>query len=110
MPSDVRSLAAVAVAVGGVGIALFLATATLEDITTDLGPPPPADLVARAEAGDSPACFGLAEHYRLGRGVPADARMALRWYECAARSGHAGARYEMGRLYESGEGARRDLR
>jgi len=109
-PSDARGLVTVVVAIGAIGIALALAMSSLDDAAVDLGPPPSEDLVERASAGDADACFGLAEHYRLGRGVVANGRTAMRWYECAARSGHAGARYQMGRLFETGDGVRQDFK
>jgi len=107
---DAGALTFVLLAVAGIGVALALAMGTLEDVTTDIRPPPPQDMITRAEDGNAEACFGLGQRYRQGRGVATDVRTAMRWFECAARSGHAGARYEMGRLYKAGEGVRQDFK
>jgi TPR repeat protein len=45
-----------------------------------------------ADQGDSDAQFNLGQAYKLGRGVPADLRIAQSWYEKAAQQGHAPAR------------------
>ncbi|WP_076073178.1 SPOR domain-containing protein [Sphingomonas montana] len=41
-----------------------------------------------AERGDADAQFNMAQAYKLGRGVPADQRIAESWYRKAAEQGH----------------------
>jgi uncharacterized protein len=53
---------------------------------------------ALAAKGNADAAFNLAQAYRLGRGVPLDLAEAQRWYEQAARSGHAEAQTSLGML------------
>jgi TPR repeat protein len=44
----------------------------------------------------------------LGTGI--NKRTAFYWYEKAARHGQADAQYRLGRLYESGEGVKKDMK
>ena len=41
-----------------------------------------------ATKADPDAAFNLGQAYRLGRGVPADSRLARFWFERAARRNH----------------------
>lgn len=57
-----------------------------------------------AERGDPDAQFNLAQAYRLGRGVRANAASARGWFEKAAEQGHLESRTILGlTLYESGD-------
>jgi TPR repeat protein len=57
-----------------------------------------------ADKGDADAQFNLGQAYRMGRGVPADARIAQSWYQKAAAQGHDRAGGNLGlMLYESGK-------
>ncbi len=59
-----------------------------------------------AEKGNADAQFNLGQAYKLGRGVPADLRIAQSWYEKAAQAGHAEAQANLGLiLYQSGKKA-----
>lgn len=51
-----------------------------------------------AEAGNADAQFNLGQAYRLGRGVPADPRLAEQWFERAARQRHEQAGTNLGLL------------
>lgn len=51
-----------------------------------------------AEAGDAEAQFNIAQAYRLGRGVRQDEKIAMRWYERAARQGLTPAEANYGLL------------
>ncbi len=56
-----------------------------------------------AEKGNADAQFNLGQAYKLGRGVPADLRIAQSWYEKAAQAGHAEAQANLGLiLYQGG--------
>jgi TPR repeat protein len=60
-----------------------------------------------AAAGDADALFNLAQAFRLGRGVEADAVRARSLYEEAARRGHVKAADNLGLvLYQEGEAER----
>jgi cell division septation protein DedD len=60
-----------------------------------------------ADAGNADAQFNLGQAYKLGRGVPADLRIAQSWYEKAAQQGHAQAQANLGLiLFQNGERAR----
>ena len=70
-----------------------------------------------AEAGDGAGALNLAGRYLAGEGVAVDAKEARRWLEKAAASNAwddetavvvAVARYELGRLYEEGNGVEKD--
>ena len=59
-----------------------------------------------AEKGNPDAQFNLGQAYKLGRGVPADLRIAQSWYEKAAQAGHSEAQANLGLiLYQSGRKA-----
>jgi TPR repeat protein len=57
-----------------------------------------------ADKGDADAQFNLGQAYRLGRGVPADLRIAQSWFQKAAAKGHEQAQGNLGLiLYEGGK-------
>jgi cell division septation protein DedD len=57
-----------------------------------------------ADGGDQDAQFNMGQAYRLGRGVPADPRIAQSWFQKAAAQGHEMAQGNLGLLlYESGK-------
>jgi TPR repeat protein len=51
-----------------------------------------------ADAGNTDAMFNMGQAYQLGRGVPRDEAVALRWYEQAAARGHRPALANQGIL------------
>ena len=59
------------------------------------------DLRARADQGDAEAQFALGAVYATGRGVPQDAREAVRWFRLAAEQGHAAAQASLELLEEA---------
>ncbi len=59
------------------------------------------DLVARAQAGDSEAQYGLGAAYETGTGVRLDSAEAEKWYGKAAEAGHARAQFHLGVLLQS---------
>src|SRR4051812_37446830 len=57
-----------------------------------------------ADKGDSDAQYNLGQAYKMGRGVPADLRIAQTWYEKAAQQGHPQAAANLGLiLFQNGE-------
>ena len=59
-----------------------------------------------ADKGNPDAQFNMGQAYRLGRGVPADLKIAASWYQKAAAQGHEQAQANYGViLYESGKRA-----
>jgi TPR repeat protein len=57
-----------------------------------------------ADKGDADAQFNMGQAYRLGRGVPADMKIAQSWFQKAAAQGHAEAQANLGLiLYQNGE-------
>lgn len=59
---------------------------------------PRADLKQRASEGDAEAQYQLGQSYCcMGPGF--DTQTATEWYCLAARQGHAGAMFELGRIY-----------
>ncbi len=61
-----------------------------------------ADLMKRAEQGNSQAQFSLGSMYHKGEGVPKDAAKAVEWYQMAAAQGNADAQFHLGLMYEAG--------
>jgi TPR repeat protein len=51
-----------------------------------------------AAQGNADAANTLGDHHEAGRGMQADAKEALRWYQIAASKGHAGAKRSIERL------------
>ncbi len=61
---------------------------------------------ALANQGDPDAQFNMGQAYKLGRGVPADLKIAQSWYQKAAAQGHDQAQANLGLiLFESGQRA-----
>lgn len=57
-----------------------------------------------AEQGDPDAQFNLGQAYKLGRGVPADLKMAQSWYQKAAEQGHEEAQANLGLImFQTGQ-------
>ncbi|TAK16876.1 MAG: sporulation protein [Rhizorhabdus sp.] len=57
-----------------------------------------------AAAGEPDAQFNLGQAYKLGRGVPMDAAVAMDWYRKAASAGHEQAQATLGlQLFQSGQ-------
>lgn len=51
-----------------------------------------------ADRGDADAQFNMGQAYKLGRGVPADLKIAQSWYQKAAQQGHDQAQANLGLL------------
>lgn len=62
----------------------------------------------RAEAGEAQAQFQLGVAFEEGRGVPANGRLAERWYRRAAEAGLGDAQLALGVIYAIGDGVDRD--
>ena len=59
-----------------------------------------------AEGGNAVAQYRVGVIYFDGMGgVPRDRKAGLEWMQRAAAGGHAEARFQLGRIYETGEGA-----
>jgi cell division protein FtsN len=57
-----------------------------------------------ADQGDPDAQFNMGQAYKLGRGVPADAKLAQSWYQKAAQQGHEQAQANLGLiLFQGGD-------
>lgn len=66
-----------------------------------------ARLKPMAEAGSIEAWYWLGRLYFYDvPGVPRDYRLAVRWFEKAARAGHADAQYKLGGMYYAGRGVK----
>lgn len=57
-----------------------------------------------AEFGEPEAQFNLGLMYQTGRGVDANARRSIWWFERAARQGHAEAQLNLCYMYANGDG------
>jgi cell division septation protein DedD len=56
-----------------------------------------------ADKGDADAQFNMGQAYKLGRGAPADMKIAQSWYEKAAAQGHEPAQANLGLiLFQAG--------
>jgi hypothetical protein len=64
---------------------------------------------ASAEKGDPDAQYALAGLYLEGSGVGTDPRVAAHWTLKAAKKGHVVARHSMGRMFETGQGVKRNF-
>ncbi len=64
----------------------------------------------RAEAGVPWAEFTMGVVSALGRGVRQDGAVALKWFEKAAKQGHARGQHHLGMWYEGGIGVKVDYR
>lgn len=63
-----------------------------------------AEWTGPAEKGDADAQFNLGQAYKLGRGVPADGKLAQEWYLKAAQQGHSQAQANLGLiLFQNGD-------
>ena len=59
---------------------------------------------ALADRGDADAQFNMGQAYKLGRGVPADLKIAQSWYQKAAAKGHDQAQANLGLiLFQEGD-------
>jgi TPR repeat protein len=68
-----------------------------------------AEIRARAEIGDAQSQFELGWEFFSGTlGVTKDDAEAVKWYRKAAEQNHAGAQYNLGFCYASGEGVAKD--
>lgn len=65
-------------------------------------------LRADAEAGDRRAQYCLGVAYEEGRGVPANAHQAVKWYRHAAEQNEPAAQLALGVACAIGEGVERD--
>ncbi len=61
-------------------------------------------LTSLAQNGHAPSQFRLGTLYRLGLGVPRNARLAIFWFEKAARQDDVGGQYWLAESYRRGEG------
>ena len=92
-PSTLRRLALagmVALLVGGAPLAQTPEPAQDDSIET---------VRTRANAGNAEAQRTLGAMYEFGLGVPQNGVEAVAWYRQAAEQGHAGAQYNLGRIY-----------
>ncbi|MEH6570453.1 MAG: SPOR domain-containing protein [Halioglobus sp.] len=64
---------------------------------------------ALALAGDSTAQLNLGQMYRLGTGVQADDKEAVKWYSMAAKQGSETAQYNLLLMQKDGRASREDL-
>lgn len=67
------------------------------------------ELRQAAVGGEAAAQFEIARRYTEGSLVPADLKMAARWYRKAAAQGLAPAQYRLGSFYEKGRGLEKDM-
>lgn len=70
---------------------------------------PPADLAARAEAGDGKAAYVLGDKYDQGDDIPMDRAEAVRWYRVAEDLGDGDAMNKLGSMHQHDEGLPHDL-
>jgi len=69
-----------------------------------------ADLIKKAEEGDSFIQLALAVMYEEGEGVPQDYKEAAKWYLVLAEQGIALAQSNLGSLYYNGQGVSQDYK
>jgi localization factor PodJL len=62
-----------------------------------------------AAAGDTGAAYEVAVRYAEGRGVPANAAEAVRWFERAASKGLVVAQFRYASMLEKGQGVKKDV-
>src|SRR5207247_7661657 len=65
-------------------------------------------ILANAETGDAVAQNALGDAYAKAEGVPQSFQDAFKWYRSSAEQGLADAQYNLGLLYETGQGVTRD--
>lgn len=69
-----------------------------------------ARLKPQADAGSADAWYWLGRLYFYDvPGVPRDYPQAVRWFEKAARAGHADAQYKLGGMFYAGRGVRQSI-
>lgn len=69
----------------------------------------PLSLRLAAQRGEPGAEFEIAARYAEGKGVKADFKKAMEWYQRAAQKGFVPAQYRLGTIYERGMGGKPDL-
>ncbi len=69
-----------------------------------------AQLLSKAQAGDTLAQHDLAYRYKMGTGVPQDYAEAGKWYRKAAEQGDADSQLNLGMMYQNGFGVQKDQR
>ncbi|MDH6265675.1 localization factor PodJL [Rhizobium sp. SG_E_25_P2] len=69
----------------------------------------PASLAAAAKKADPLAFFEIGARFADGRGLAADPKAAITWYQRAADAGFAPAQYRLASIYEKGLGVDRDI-
>ena len=67
-----------------------------------------AEIMAKADRGDTQAQYELGMAYSKGEGIRQDYRQAVAWFSKAADKGHADARYQLARHTFSGLGTAED--
>lgn len=69
----------------------------------------PLSLRLAAQQGEPGAEFEVASRFAEGKGVKADFKKAMEWYQRAAQKGFVPAQYRLGTLYERGLSGKPDL-
>jgi localization factor PodJL len=69
----------------------------------------PLSLRLAAQRGEPGAEFEIAARYAEGKGVKADFKKAMEWYQRAAQKGFVPAQYRLGTIYERGMSGKPDL-
>jgi TPR repeat protein len=77
-------------------------TAELESVPFDY--PELQEITQRADDGDAPTQYRLAQMYSTGEGAPQRLDVAARWYRAAAEQNHDMAAYKLAFLYLRGRG------
>jgi len=77
-------------------------TAELERVPFDY--PELQEITQRADDGDAPTQYRLAQMYSTGEGAPQRLDVAARWYRAAAEQNHDMAAYKLAFLYLRGRG------
>ena len=67
-----------------------------------------SEFLFAAQQGDARAQNMIGLMYDLGRGLPEDDEVAVRWYRLAAAQGHASAQYNLGLMHLRGTGVGQD--
>ncbi|MEA3001231.1 MAG: uncharacterized protein QOH81_19 [Sphingomonadales bacterium] len=106
-----RFLGSYLVAASAVAAFALTASAAQADVKTGVDAWQRGDFAAAvaewrplADRGDSDAQYNLGQAYKMGRGVPADLRIAQTWYEKAAQQGHPQAAANLGLiLFQNGD-------
>lgn len=77
-----------------------------ERLPTEIGGPKLRDAAVH---GDATAAYEIGVRFAEGRGVPANAEEAARWYERASSKGIALAQFRYASMLEKGHGVKKDL-